>query len=205
MMQSHPLITWFAPIASGAIALFGNAAAATSDFRLDTVHTQIIFSVSHVGFSKSSGLLHVRDGRFAFDPDDWSKSTLDVTIDMTSVDMGNAAWNDKVRSREFFASGHYATAHFVSSSVVKSGENTGVVHGKLTLLGVTHPLDLNLTFNRIGLDPYSFKWTAGFSAAAAITRSRWGMSKYLPDVGDKVDLRIEVEGVRDKQAETAKP
>jgi polyisoprenoid-binding protein YceI len=72
------------------------------------------------------------------------------------------------------------------------------VRGTLTLRGIAHKLDLNVTFNRAGLDPYDFRYTAGFSATATLKRSDFGMTKYLPDIGDRVQIRIEAEGLRGK-------
>lgn len=176
------------------------ALAAPHDFRFDLVHTQVLFSLSHLGYSHPSGRLHVKSGFIRFD-DDWSQAQVDVTIDTASVDMGDAAWSDKLRSREFFATERYPTARFVSTRVEKKGDRDGIVHGKLTLLGATRNVDLAVKFNRSGIDPYTFKSTIGFSATATLKRSDFGMSKYLPDIGDAVDLRIEVEGLRDRDAQ----
>jgi polyisoprenoid-binding protein YceI len=177
------------------------AFAAPRDFRFDTVHTQVLFSLSHLGYSHPTGRLHVKNGFVRFDDGDWSTAQVDVLVDAASIDMGDAAWNDKLRSHEFFATDRYPTAHFVSTRVEKTGERNGVVHGKLTLLGATRSLDLAVKFNRAGVDPYTFKSTVGFSATATLKRSDFGMSKYLPDIGDAIDIRIEVEGLRDKDAQ----
>jgi polyisoprenoid-binding protein YceI len=175
--------------------------ALTHDFRFDTVHTQILFSASHLGFSHPTGRLHLKSGYFHFDDNDWSTAKVDALIDMASVDMGDASWSDKLRSREFFASERYPTAHFVSTGVAKTAARSGIVHGTLTLLGVSRPLDLQVTFNRAAVDAYTFKYTAGFSATASLKRSDFGMRKYLPDIGDDVDIRIEVEGLRGRDAQ----
>ncbi|MGH8121746.1 MAG: YceI family protein [Rudaea sp.] len=176
------------------------ASAATQDFRFDTVHTQILFCASHLRFSNPCGLLRVKSGFIRFDDDDWSTAKVAVLIDMASVDMGDAAWSNKLRSHEFLASERYPTAHFVSSSVTKTDARSGIVHGALTLLGVSRVIDLQMTFNRAGVDPYTFKYTAGFSATARLKRSDFGMRKYLPDIGNDIDIRIEVEGLRDSNA-----
>ena len=170
-------------------------------YRFDTVHTQILFSLSHLGFSHPTGHLHVKSGFIHFDDGDWPASKVDVVIDAASVDMGDAAWNAKVRSWELLDTDKHATAQFVSTAVEKTGDHSGIVHGKITLLGVTRPLDLAITFNRAGADPYSLKYTAGFSATTKLRRSDFGMKKYLPDVGDEVDIRIEAEGLRDRDAQ----
>lgn len=175
--------------------------AAPRDYRFDTVHTQVFFSTSHLGYSHPSGRMHVSGGFIRFDADDWKTAQVDVTVDVASLDMGDAAWNDKLRSREFLAAERYPKARFVSKSVEKTGERSGVAHGTLTLLGATRPLDLALTFNKAGVDPYTFRSTIGFSASTSLKRSTFGMNKYLPDIGDVVDIRVEVEGLRDRNAE----
>lgn len=185
------------------LALFAplTAFAGPSDYRFDTVHTQVEAGASHLGFSQPSGRLHVQSGFFRFDPDNWSTARVEAVVDAASIDFGDAAWNDKLRSREFLDVAHYPTARFVAERVEKTGDRTGVAHGKLTLLGVTRPLDLAITFHRVGVHAYTLKWTAGFSAAAQFKRSDFRMTKYLPDVGDEVSIRIQAEGVRDKDAQ----
>ena len=189
-------------LAAAMLAVSTHACAGASDYRFDTVHTQILFTLSHLGFSHPTGRLHVKSGFIHFDDGDWSAAKVDALLDTTSIDMGDAGWNDKLRSHEFFSAERYPTAHFVSARVEKTGDRKGIVHGTLTLLGVTRPLDLAVTFNRAGVDPYTFKWTAGFSATAALRRSDFGMTKYLPDIGDAIDIRIEAEGLRDGNAQT---
>ncbi len=175
--------------------------AQSRDFRFDLVHTQVLVSASHMGYSHPLGRLHVKSGWFRFDADDWSKAQLDVLIDSDSIDMGETKWNEAMRGGDFLASERYPTAHYVSTRAEKTGDNKGVVRGKLTLRGITRPLDLEVVFNRAGADPYTFKWTAGFSASAQLRRSDFGMRKYLPDIGDVVTIRIEAEGLRDGEAQ----
>jgi len=203
---SHSLAMTIArAIAAFALAAPAVALAAAHDYRLDTVHTQVTASASHLGFSQPGGRLRVTGGWFRFDADDWSTAQVDVTIDAASIDFGNAAWNDKLRSREFLDVAHYPSARFVAIKVEKTGEKTGVAHGKLTLLGQTRPLDLAITLNRVAVHAYTLKWTAGFHASAQFKRSDFRMTKYLPDVGDEVSIHIEAEGIRDADAQKAAP
>jgi polyisoprenoid-binding protein YceI len=184
-------------------ALFASLAsisAQASDFKFDPVHTQIFFSISHVGYSHSTGRVAVKSGFFSFDDGDWTKSKVDVTIDIASLDMGNTGWSDKLKS-SFFDASTYPTAHYVSKSVQKTGDKTGIVHGELTLLGKTVPIDLQLTFNREGVDGYTMKYIAGFSANASLKRSAFGMTRSDKDIGDDVTIHMEVEGDRDGDAQ----
>ncbi len=181
-------------------ALFAPLATHASDFKFDTVHTQVFFSISHVGYSHSTGRVAVKSGFFRFDDGDWGQSKVDVTIDIASLDMGNAGWSDKLKS-SFFDASTYPTAHYVSKSVQKTGDKTGIVHGDLTLLGRTVPVDLQLTFNRAGLDGYTMRYIAGFSANATLKRSAFGMTRSDKDIGDDVTIHMEVEGERDGDAQ----
>jgi polyisoprenoid-binding protein YceI len=174
--------------------------ACASDFRFDPVHSQVFFSIGHQGYSQSTGRIAIKSGFFAFDNDDWSKAKVDATIDIASLDLGNAGWSDKVKSA-YMDAGTYPTAHFVSKSVEKSGEKTGVVHGELTMLGRKQPVDLNITFNRAGVDGYTLRYIAGFSADATFKRSSFGSTRSPDSIGDDVTVHIEVEGVRDGDAE----
>lgn len=167
-----------------------------TDYRFDSVHTQVFFSASHLGMSNPLGRLRVKNGFIQFDAGDWSRAKVDATIDTASLDMGDEAWNRRLRSNEFLSTEKYPSAHFVSERVEKTGDREGIAHGKLTLLGVTRALDVHVKFNRAGLEPYSLQYTAGFSADAKFKRSDFGIKKYLPDIGDDVTVHIEAEGLR---------
>ena len=179
-----------------AFALLASCATAgAADFRIDAVHSQVFFSASHDGYTNPVGRLRVKSGTFRFDAADWTQAQVDATIDITSLDMGDAPWNAKLLNA-FFDSGHYPTAHFVSTRVEKTGERTGVVHGNMTLLDKTRPVDLQVTFNRAAVNGYSLHYVAGFSAEAKFKRSIFGMVRDIPSVGDDVAVHMEIEGVR---------
>ena len=181
-------------------ALLVSASASAADFRFDTVHTQLEFCVSHMGYSHSCGRAPVKSGFFHFDADDWGSARVEATIDTAALDMGNnPAWSDKVRST-FLEAAHYPTARFVGKRAEKTDGNSGIVHGELTLRDRTRPVDLHVTLNRAGMDGYTLHYVAGFSATASFKRSAFGIDRDLPDVGDEVSVRIEVEGLRDKDA-----
>ena len=191
-------------ITAALCALASTAHAAGTDYRVDPVHTQVLVCVSHLGYTHPCGRLRVQSGFFHFDANDWSQATLDVTLDSASLDMGDSAWSDKVRSA-FLDASRFPTARYSGKRAEKSAEKTGVVHGALTLLGRTQPVDLAVTFNRAARDGYTLKYIAGFSARAAFKRSAFGMTRDIPDVGDEVEVRIEAEGLRDKDAAVQSP
>lgn len=172
------------------------ALAAPDKYSFDPAHTQILFTVSHLGFSHSHGRFNKFDGSFTFDEKNPAASTIDVTVDTASVDMGSKAWDDAVTADALLNAKKFPKMTFKSTGVTKTGDKTGSVTGDLTLLGVTKPVTLNVTYNKSGNHPYTKNHLAGFSASATLKRSEFGMVKYLPDVGDDVTITIEVEGIR---------
>lgn len=169
------------------------AQAEVQTYKYDTVHTQIMFFVSHLGFSISEGEFHDFDGSINLDMNDPSKSNVDVTIKTDSIDMDDAKWDAHMKNADFFDVEQYPKMTFKSTNVEVTGEDTAKVTGDLTILDVTKPVTLDVKLNKIGDHPMNKKPTVGFSATTRIKRSDFGMKYALPMVGDDVDIRIEVE------------
>lgn len=181
-----------------ALLLAAPVTAAPTRYAFDPVHCQVLFFADHLGFSHPMGRFPGLSGHFTFDPEDWGASTADVTIDVKSLYLGDEAWQKKMLSDEFFDAAKYPTMKFVASRLEKTGESTGRLEGDLTLHGVTRQVVLDVTLNKVGTHSYSLKRVAGFSATATIKRSEFGMKHLLPAVGDEVNIRLEIEGLRDK-------
>lgn len=196
-MRSIPAIATFA---LAALIAAPAARAAAEVYRFDPVHTQIWFTADHQRFSHPQGRVRVKSGWFQFDEKDWTSARVYIEIDMTSADMGDAKWSDMVRSGQFLDTGRWPTASFTSKSVDKKDDKTGVIHGDLTLHGATKPVDVEFTVNRIGTDPYQFKQKAGFTAKAVLHRSDFDIKRYAEVVGENIELRFEIEGIRDDGA-----
>ena len=182
----------------------GKAAAEAKHYTLDPVHTRIVFAVDHLGFSKALGTFAHPRGSLWFDPEDWSTAKLDVTIDIASLDLGDADWNKRMLKRDYFDIGKHTEARFVSHTIESTGEGSARVLGDLTLRGETRPLVLDVTLNKHGRHPLTFRTTAGFSATATLRRSDFGMTDNLRTVGDIVELRIEAEAERQRDADGEK-
>ena len=185
-------------LASAAISTAAHARG-TQTYVLDPVHTQIVFFADHLGFSHGIGRLKIKQGWFQFDADDWSTARTDVVIDIGSLDMGDPDWSEKVRANGFLAAEKWPSARFIGKHLEKITGRTGILHGELWLRGIRQAVDLAVTFNRLGGDPYAFKDKAGFSATATLNRFDFGMQSYRDVVAGPVELRIEVEGVRSTQ------
>ena len=183
-----------------AMPLALNAHAATSTYRYDTVHSQVVFSVDHDGYSRPFGRLHIARGWLRFDPDDWSTAATELDIDLAGVDMGDAAWNAAVREPALLDSAHRRYAHFASTGVERSDAHHGVLHGQLTLRGITRAVELPFTFNRAALTVFGMHYVAGFSATATLDRTDFGMAAHPGSIGQQVVLWLQVEAIRDDRA-----
>ncbi len=172
-------------------------------YRFDTVHTQILFFVSHLGFSNSQGEFLKFNGEFTFDENRFTDTRVTVTIDTESLDMDDEKWNTRLKGRKYFDVVNYPHIRFISTRIEPTGPKSVNVHGDLTMLGVTRPVVLNMRFNRAGTHPLSRRYIAGFSGSSVIKRSEFGMTSDLKWVGDEVHIRLEVEGVLEQKVGTS--
>lgn len=178
-------------------ACASGAYAASANYRYDTVHSQIVFSVDHNGYSRPFGRLHIAKGWLRFDPDDWSRSATELDIDLASLDLGDADWNKAVLGGSYLDSAGARHAHFVSTSVERKDGNNGVLRGKLTLRGVTRDVELPFSANRVGKTIYGLHTVAGFSARTTLDRTDFGITASPNSIGRSVTVWLELEAILD--------
>lgn len=157
---------------------------------LDPAHGKITWSVSHLGFSTYYGQITDVAADLSLDPKSPAQSRLTARIGTASVDGLNPAFNRHVRGPDFFDAERFPVATFASTGVEPTGPTTARVLGELTLKGVTKPVVLDVTFNQAGTNPVDKVYTVGFDGRALIRRSEFGISAFLPAVGDEVTLRL---------------
>lgn len=181
-----------------------SALAKPARYDLDPVHSRIVFSVGHDGYSSALGTFSHPQGELWFDPDDWRSARLDVRIDLSTLDLGDADFTTRIARRDYLDTQRHPQARFVSTSVEPLTDTTARVHGTLTLRGIDAPVTLEVTLNRLARSAYSLRRTAGFSATATVPRSAFGMTAHAKAVDDAVHLRIEVEAVRARRNDGSK-
>jgi polyisoprenoid-binding protein YceI len=160
----------------------------------DPGHTQIMFSVMHLGLSRTYGAFDSFEGRVVLDTNRPETLVAELTIDVASLDSGFQARDDNLMGSLWFDADTHPTMAFAATGLALTGETTGTLTGDLTLLGVTRPVNLDVIFNGQGADPFSSRKTRyGFSATGQIKRSDFGMDFGLDFVGDDIDLMIETE------------
>lgn len=171
-------------------------------YTMDPNHTDVIASWSHFGFSNPIAHFGQVDGTITYDPDNVGASSVQVTIPLAGLDSHVEAFDEHLRSDDFFDAANHPEITFSSTGVEAVGEDRLKVAGDLTLRGITKPVVLDVTINRIGTQPMSGQPAAGFDATTTIKRSDFDMGMYAPNVSDEVEIRITTEATVPK-AETA--
>ena len=160
-------------------------------YMVEPTHTLIGWTVNHFGFTDYFGVFGSPSGTLKLDPAKPNASSVSIDIPVGEIFTANAKLNDNLKSANFLDTIRFATAKFVSTSVVVDGANAKIV-GTLTMKGITKPVTLDAKFTGAGTNPFSKKETVGFSAKTAIKRSDWGIVYLIPLVSDEVELNISV-------------
>ena len=172
---------------------YATSAYAAQKYVFEPNHTQITWQANHVGFSSPTGKFVTVAGAVMLDEEKPQNSTVEVTIATADISTGIAKFDTHLKSADFFDVERFPQATFKSTAVEMTGKNTAKVQGTLNLLGVSKPVTLDVTLNKIDIMPMVQKKTAGFSAKATLKRSDFGIKYGLPMVGDDVHITIEAE------------
>ena len=173
------------------------AGAQTSTWVPDKAHSAVEFSVLHMSLSNVHGRFGNIGGAIHWDEADIAKSSVNITIDVTSVDSGEAARDSDIKGSGFFDVSKFPTATFASTSVAKSA--TGLtVNGNLTVHGVTKPVTLQVEGPTGPVPGMDHKPHAGFSATTTINRKDFGIGAGYPAaiVGEEVKLSVDLEAIK---------
>jgi polyisoprenoid-binding protein YceI len=177
-------------------ALFGASAfAAPVTYTLDPQHTYPSFEADHFGgLSVWRGKFDATSGKVVYDKDAKSGS-LEVTVDMSSVDFGMPKLNEHAKSPEIFDAAKFPTAKFSGKFIKFNGATPTEAQGTLTMHGVTKPVTLTINSFKCMQNPLSKKEVCGADASATINRADFGVN-YGEKYGFKqeVKLQIQVEG-----------
>jgi polyisoprenoid-binding protein YceI len=174
-----------------------NAMAAEATYQLDPNHTSPSFEADHFGgisvwrgkFTKSSGTVTLdREAH---------TGTLDATIDMTSVIIGNEKLNGELKSPQFFDTEKFPTATYKGTSMKFKGDVPVEVIGELTFHGVTKPVNLKVESFKCFMHPMLKKEVCGTESTATFDRGDFGVN-WGKDYGFnmKTTLHIQAEGVK---------
>lgn len=180
------------------LAGFSSAQAAPREFVIDDEHFSIGFLINHVGYADQLGQFLDASGRFVWDEEANELHSGEVVIEAASVFTNHSERDRHLRSDDFLHAERHDQIRFEATRWEPEADNRGTLHGELTLLGQTHPVELDVTINQRAEYPFGHeRYTVGMSARTTIRRSQWGMTYAVEDglVGDEVRMMLEFEAI----------
>lgn len=169
-------------------------------WHIDTPHTHVGFSVKHLMVSTVRGQFKQYSGTLNLDAQDFTRSTFAGSVEVASIDTGNADRDAHLRTNDFFDAATHPQITFKSTRIERKGDNEFTVWGDLTIRGVTKETPFEVEWNGTAKSPFGHTAT-GLAAKATVNRQDFGVSfnKALETggfiVGDKVKIEIELEAV----------
>ena len=187
----------FGGIAMWASILSGPSYAADK-YTIDPEHVYIQFSIQHHPWAKYLGAFHDIKGKILFDRENVAASSVQAEIAAESVDTSNKARDAELQAHGFINGWEFPKITYASTSVEKTGDNTGKIIGNLTMAGTTVPVALDVIFNGEAKSRFDNKQRVGFSATGKLSTDDFKMTE-LPslNIGPEVDFMIEVEAPKD--------
>jgi len=170
-----------------------------STWKADPVHSEVDFTVRHLGVANVHGRFGVVKATVRYNPADVSKSNVTATVGVNTVETGEQGRDGELKSVNFFDVNRYPTAMFSSTSVSKNGKGGLWVRGNLTLHGITKPVILNVQGPSKPVLGPDGKPHSGFSATTTIDRTAFDIGPNYPVavVGDQVKLEIDLEIIKE--------
>jgi polyisoprenoid-binding protein YceI len=170
-------------------------------YKIDTAHSQVQFTVRHMMISKVRGWFEKFDGVVALDPQTPANTTVDITIEASSINTREAQRDGHLRSGDFLDAEKYPTLTFKSKSVKVTGAETAKLVGELTIRDITHEVTLDVEFAGSAKSPWGTT-SYGFNARTVINRKDWNLTWNAALetggvlVGDEITIDIELELVQ---------
>ena len=167
------------------------------DYALDPDHAYLLFRVEHLGLSTVVGRFDDVDATLDFDPADMASMRLDGVVDVASIDLDNADLERRLQGGDWLDAAAHPEARFTTTAVEADGNGALRVTGDFTLRGVTRPLVLEGRFVGGADNVLTGRYTLGFEASGALSRSDYGIDSLGALVGDAVELEIHAEFQRE--------
>ena len=164
---------------------------------LDPAHSAVTFAAKHMMITTVRGSMKIADFDLHFDPDNQEASSIRVSLDAASIDTGQDARDQHLRSDDFLKTDEFPTINFVSTGIERNGnDRSGKIHGDLTIRGTTRPVVLDADFAGVVPNMQGGE-RAAFSASTKVNRDDFGLNwnVTLEQGGWLVskDIRIEID------------
>lgn len=182
-------------MAAIAFTVFAAFTAFQTPWKNDKAHSQLLFTVTHLGVSDVSGSFNDFDVTVQSSKSDFSDAVFELSAKTASIDTRVEARNNHLKSADFFDAEKYPELHFKSTAIKSAGKNKFKLTGDLTLHGITKPVTLDLVYRGQTENPMSKKATAGFQVSGVIKRSdfKFGEKFPAPMISDEVTIKADGE------------
>jgi len=174
-------------------------------WQIDSVHTHVGFSVKHMMVTTVRGQFRSYRGTLNLDPTDFTRSSFEGEIDVASIDTGNPDRDNHLKTGDFFDAANHPKIGFKSTRIEPKEGDDYVVHGSITIRGVTKPIALDVEYLGTSKNPYG-KTVAGLAVRGSLNRKDFGVNFNAVletggvAVGEKVKLEVDVEAIAVEQA-----
>lgn len=175
------------------LGLAAGPLAAADTYQFDPRHSQVRFVYNHLGFSNILGVIGEIEGELVYDESTPSNSKVSATIPVGVIRTGLDAMDKHLYADDFFDVAQFPKATFVSTAVEGAGDGKLKVTGDLTIRDQTHPVVLDVVLNGRGEHPMRKTPAIGFDATGALSRSAFGLGKYVPNIPDEVQVSVTIE------------
>lgn len=179
------------------ISLFSAPLFAAEHYVIDTkgMHASVEFKINHLGTSWLLGRFNDFSGTFSYDDKNPANSKVNVTLKTASIDSNHAERDKHVRSKDFLDVAKFPEATFSSTKVEKTGANTANIYGQLNLHGVTKEIVIAANEVGAGNDPWG-GFRRGFEGTTTLKLKDFGINYNLGPASETVELRLNIEGIR---------
>jgi polyisoprenoid-binding protein YceI len=181
-----------------AAALFvglSGAVFAADTYTIDSNHAWPTFEINHFGLSTQRGRFDKTAGTITLDKAT-KTGAVEATIQTDSISLGFQKWDDHLKSEDFFDAAKYPTITFKSDKFSFDGDALVTVDGQLTMHGVTKPVKLTIANFKCVPHPMLKREVCAADISTTIDRTQWGITKYAPNLGSEVLIKIPVEAIK---------
>jgi len=166
-------------------------------YSFDKYHSRLTFSAFHLGISSVEGIFRIFEVTLVSEKDDFSDAQITLVADVRSVSTEVEIRDNELREK-WFETFKFPTMNFKSTSFRKVGDRDYKLTGNITIHGVTKPITFDVVYNGKAKNPFSQKYSHGFTITGKLDRNAFGIGKEtLPTVSARIGVRSNVEFVID--------
>lgn len=168
------------------------------EYQIDTTHSSLIWGIQHLGLGNTYGRFNDFAGTVRFDRADLDNSSVEIEVQVASIDSNSQKRDDHLRNADFFDAGTYPTITFSATGFRPADEpDTWIVPGEITIRGETRPLEATVRLIGQGTHAMAKKPAVGFESEFVLDRTDFGVGQggVSKVVGEEVEVLVAIEAI----------